>query len=472
MLLSLAPPNHMQQNDVKPPHDYPIYPKPTPSRYSPPPSPRNLPPFLEDSRMNNSHRGLPPLPTGLPGALSLPPPERGHSTAPPLGHLPAPPSQWAGQDESMRSWLHAKAEEDRRKQEEERTRQEGLRLDQRRIEQDMLRESLQGGIPPPMVPLIFAGIGGGSLPAHTLEWAQQYLASLTIQNQQQQQQIQAQQQQLHQQQLQQQQQQQQQQQMSPDIHRDRMIQSNPYAAHQPLQAPPPLSQAPATVQASQSRSSISGPVTATPTALSRLNTTDFVPGSLTSQPNRPPVHQMPQAQTPAAEQPSGPGLFFHHWTPPNPTSSSAGNQPPTPSGKSTHGSPFSQHAGSHLRSEYQNSPKKRKTASGHAVPVPPTSQPSDPSQPRSSRSSREREMSPGHRNRATQHSRQDSDASSRDQELGARNIARPSSRQQRRDELSGGAGSSPRRKLTGSSTSGSSEDSNPVRYEVLKSETR
>ena len=49
-----------------------------------------------------------------------------------------------------------------------------------------------------MVPLIFAGIGGGNLPAHTLEWAQQYLASLTLQNQQQQQQqqIQAQQQQL------------------------------------------------------------------------------------------------------------------------------------------------------------------------------------------------------------------------------------------------------------------------------------
>ncbi|KIW93813.1 uncharacterized protein Z519_05128 [Cladophialophora bantiana CBS 173.52] len=471
MLLSVVPPNHMQQNDVKPPHDYPIYPKPTPSRYSPPPSPRNLPPFSEDLRMNNSHRGLPPLPAGLPGSLNLPPPERGHSTVPPLGHLPAPPSQWAGQDESMRSWLHAKAEEDRRKQEEEKTRQEGLRLDQRRIEQDMLRESLQGGIPPPMVPLIFAGIGGGNLPAHTLEWAQQYLASLTIQNQQQQQQIQAQQHQLHQQQIQQQQQQQQQ--MSPDMHRDRMIQSNPYAGHQPLQAPLPLAQALPTAQSTQSRSSISGPTPATPSALSRLNTTDFVPNALASQTSRQPLHHPPQqAQTPAAEQPSGPGLFFHHWTPPNPSSSSAGNQPPTPSGKSTHGSPFSQHAGSHLRSEYQNSPKKRKTASGHAVPVPPTSQPSDPSQPMSSRSSREREMSPGHRNRATRHSRQNSDASSREQEVSGRNMARPSSRQQRRDELSGGAGPSPRRKLTGSSPSGSSEDSNPVRYEGDKSETR
>src|SRR4051812_8433800 len=126
MLLALSQPNHMQNNDIRSPHDYPPYHKVTPSGYSPPESPRNLPSFFEerDSKMNNSHRGLP-----LPAALSLPPPDRGHSTAPaPLGHLPAPPSQWAGQDDSMRSWLHAKAEEDRRKQEEEKTRQEGLRL--------------------------------------------------------------------------------------------------------------------------------------------------------------------------------------------------------------------------------------------------------------------------------------------------------------------------------------------------------
>lgn len=409
--------------------------------------------------MNNSHRGLP-----LPAALSLPPPDRVHSAAPPpLGHLPAPPSQWTGQDESMRSWLHAKAEEDRRKQEEEKTRQEGLRLDQRRIEQNMLRESLQGGIPPPMVPLIFAGIGGGNLPAHTLEWAQQYLASLSIQNQQQQQQIQAQQQQLHQQQLHQQQQQQQ----SPDLHRDsRMIPPNPYGAHQPLPTPQP-SQTALTSQAGQSstqgRNSVSGSAT-----LSRLNTADFIASSATSQTSRQPLHPVPQSQTASSEQSSGPGLFFHHWTPPNP--SSGGNQPPTPSGKSNAGSPFSQHAGSHLRSEYQNSPKKRKAAGGQAVPMPPTSQPSDPSQPMSSRSSRERDMSPGHRSRPARHSRQNSDASSRDQDLGGRNVARPSSRQQRRDELSGGA-AGPRRQLTGSSTSGSSEEV-PVRYEGLKSETR
>ncbi|KIX03413.1 uncharacterized protein Z518_06965 [Rhinocladiella mackenziei CBS 650.93] len=447
MLLALAPPNPMQ-SDIKTPHDYPAYNKPTLSRYSPPESPRNLPSVFEDSRMNNPHRGLP-----LPAGLSLPPPDRGPSTAPPpLGHLPAPPSQWAGQDESMRSWLHAKAEEDRRKQEEERTRQEGLRLDQRRIEQNMLRESLQGGIPPPMVPLIFAGIGGGNLPGHTLEWAQQYLASLTLQNQQQHQQIQAQQQQIQQQQLQQQQQ------TSPDPLRDsRMIPPNPYGGHQPSAS-----------SSSQGRNSISGPQPAS-TALSRLNTSEFIPSSTTNQANRQSLHPLQQTQTASSEQSSGVGLFFHHWTPPN-TSSSGGVQPPTPSGKSNHGSPFSQHTGSHLRSEYHNSPKKRKTTGGHAVPVPPTSQPPDPSRPMSSRSSREREMSPGHRNRPLRHSRQNSDASSREQDTGGRNIARSRSRQQHRDELSGGE-SGPRRQLTDSSVSGSSED-NPVRYEGLKSETR
>jgi hypothetical protein len=88
----------------------------------------------------------------------------------------------------------------------------------------------------------------------------------------------------------------------------------------------------------------------------------------------------------------------------------------------------------------------------------------------SSRSSREREMSPSHRHRATRHARQDSDASSREQEAGGRHIARPSSRQQR-NELSGAAGPDQRRQLTGSSTSGSSED-NPLRYEGSHSETR
>lgn len=81
-------------------------------------------------------------------------------------------------------------------------------------------------------------------------------------------------------------------------------------------------------------------------------------------------------------------------------------------------------------------------------------------------------MSPGHRHRPARHSRPNSDdASSREQDImGVRNIARPSSRQQRRDELGGGI-AGPRRRLTGSSTSGSSEEA-PIRYEGYKSETR
>lgn len=78
----------------------------------------------------------------------------------------------------MRHWLQARAEEEKTRQEEERTRQEGLRLEQRKIEMDMLRSSLGGGVPPPMIPLVFAGMAsGGVLPQAALDWAQQFMAS-------------------------------------------------------------------------------------------------------------------------------------------------------------------------------------------------------------------------------------------------------------------------------------------------------
>ena len=442
MLLALKP--NPMQTDIKPPLDYQPF-KAPPSRYSPPESPRNIPSLFEE-RMNNLHRGLPP-----PAGLNLPPPDRGTSTAPSnLGHLPAPPSQWAGQDDSMRSWLHAKAEEDRRKQEEERTRQEGLRLDQRRIEERMLRDSLSGGIPPPMVPLIFAGIGGGNLPSHTLEWAQQYLASLSIQNHQQQQQIQVQQQQLSQQQqapppppqpLPQPQ-------MSPDMRRDnRMIPPNPYGGPPPTQSNPP----PPPAQSSRPLGSTSAPQSST--SLSRLNTTEFVPSNNAQ---RAPLHPLSQQQTASSEQGSGNALFFHHWTPPNPNS--VGNQPPTPSGKSQQGSPFGQSGPpSHLRADYQNSPKKRKAVGGHPAQPPPTSAPEGTSPSYSGPPSRE-----GEEGTERRHSRQHSDASSRDEHR----VARPSSRQQRHDELSAGA-NGPRKYFTHSS-SGSSEE----RYEGSRGEPR
>ncbi|KAK4122668.1 hypothetical protein N657DRAFT_656792 [Parathielavia appendiculata] len=77
----------------------------------------------------------------------------------------------------MRAWLAAKAEEDKRRQEEERTRQESYRLEQRRMECEILRTSLQGGIPPPLVPVVFAGMGGGALSPAALDWAQQFMVS-------------------------------------------------------------------------------------------------------------------------------------------------------------------------------------------------------------------------------------------------------------------------------------------------------
>ncbi len=95
---------------------------------------------------------------------------------PPMGPLPAPPTDWRNAEESMRSWLQARQEEDRRRQEEEKTRQETLRLEQRKIEQNMLHESLQGGIPPYLIPMVFAGMGGANLANASLEGAQHYLA--------------------------------------------------------------------------------------------------------------------------------------------------------------------------------------------------------------------------------------------------------------------------------------------------------
>ena len=144
---------------------------------------------MSDQLMSAPHRGLPP-PAALPPVQ--PPPGSGPSQAPSslsagqpvpppppsqsqtLGQLPPAPS-W--HEESMRAWLAAKAEEDKRKQEEERTRQESYRLEQRRMEHEILKTSLHGGIPPPLVPVVFAGMGGGALSPAALEWAQQFITS-------------------------------------------------------------------------------------------------------------------------------------------------------------------------------------------------------------------------------------------------------------------------------------------------------
>ncbi|KAK3314997.1 hypothetical protein B0H66DRAFT_481900 [Apodospora peruviana] len=134
------------------------------------------------------HRGL-PLPAAMtpvqlppgPGS-SQPPPAPSLSQAPPPlplahGQFPAAPMWQSVTEESMRSWLLAKAEEEKRRQEEEKTQQEKHRLEQRKMEFEILKTSLQGGIPPPMVPVVFAGMGGGVLSQAAVEWAQQYMYS-------------------------------------------------------------------------------------------------------------------------------------------------------------------------------------------------------------------------------------------------------------------------------------------------------
>ncbi|CZT14521.1 uncharacterized protein RCC_00498 [Ramularia collo-cygni] len=317
----------------------------------------------------HAHRGLPPM--TLPD-LNRPGPT---SLSQPLGAMPAPPSQWQGQEDSMRNWLLAKAEEDKRKQEEERTRQESLKLEQRKIEQSMLRESLQGGIPPTMVPLIYAGIGGGNLANVSVDWLQQYTGQLQL---------------AHQQQVQQ---------ASPDMHRGegRLIgppthpgpsvypaaQPTPQQvlqSHMPEQQPPPP---PGPIQTTFSayqptplrQPPTSDPRSATRTQLPRLTTNEMY----VHQPPQPvaaSVHPLQQSQTvqqQAQQATSSPSIYFHHWVPPNEARNNP--QPQTPASKAE--SQHSAHPSSsnHGESEHRESPRKRKAQGGHQANPPPSAGP-------------------------------------------------------------------------------------------------
>ncbi|PSS25328.1 hypothetical protein M430DRAFT_200848 [Amorphotheca resinae ATCC 22711] len=358
--------------------------------------------------MSTPHRGLPP-----PAAMTLPqppqqPPQIGQPPlSQPLGQLPAPLQQWQGGEESMRNWLLAKAEEDKRKQEEEKTRQESLRLEQRKIEQDMLRTSLNGGIPPYMIPMVFAGMGGGNLPATSLEWAQHYLAQAQLQ--------------------------QQQPQPQPQQH---MLPSQSHALPEQLQRGdprvPPYSgqQHPAAMTlpstpvgppgsqqsagfvpsyqmspASRSRSTIQaqGAVARPPQAshLPRLNTGEIAAGgSMQALPGQS-GHPLQQTQTaPQQETHSSPSIYFHHWQPPTSQAGSSANQPSTPSESA--------------------SPKKRKATGPHQSAPQPTSQPRYTSPPFSQTGS----ISHTPTNRRRGHSRQRSDMSAR----GLDSYGRPGSR--------------------------------------------
>ncbi|CAL8581680.1 hypothetical protein XPA_007366 [Xanthoria parietina] len=424
MILTLKP---TLQNGYASPHAYSPVQQPPSTSFSPALKPTSLPSLSNSSprRMGTPHRGLPP-----PSAMTLPNPDRTSSTSGmSIGQLPAAPSQWHGAEESMRNWLQAKSEEERRKQEEQKTQQESFKLEQRKVEQNILRESLQGGIPPYMVPMVFAGMGGGPLPNVALEWAQHAMASITLQQQAQMQQQQ------HQQQLPQQPQPQPSNQAStqPADDQRRMIagpQPNPYGPQQMQQVPPgasPQSQSnvgfapsyqnpinsvdrvrlpgppPSVTSSSSSRHQPSS-------SLPRLNTVEMQvqpPSQPQAGLQLPAQHPLQQAQSVAQqEQPASSPIYFHHWVPPN-TQSNSNKDPGTPTGKSQHESPFSQSQSSYLRSDYTNSPKKRKATGPHQAAPAPSSGPPETSPSFSHTSSGS--ASGRRRGRSRQHS----DASSR-----------------------------------------------------------
>ena len=383
--------------------------------------------------MGTPHRGLPP-----PSAMTLPDPARG--PPPPsssLGQLPPAPSQWQGAEDGMKNWLATKAEEERRKQEEEKTRQETLRLEQRKVEQSMLRESMQGGIPPHLVPIIFAGIGGGNLANISAEWIQQYTTQVQAAHQQAQAQAQ----------------------LSPDLRRDPRLlaqQSSAAAAYAaqvqaapsivpppsvlpgqtlpsqgqqtPLSTPGYAAGGPASPRARAAQAGLGGAPTSAPRSLPQSQLPRLTTNEINIQ--QPPVtpagvQQLQQTQTQQQEQ-SSPSIYFHHWVPPSSSSqekSSSGNPPATPSGKyktsPVHQS--RQRAASHASDvEYTSSPKKRKAQGPHHPAPPPTSAPGSNASPSFSHRSSSSTSTPGRRG----HARNRSDASTRAPDSSSRSLSR------------------------------------------------
>jgi len=63
--------------------------------------------------------------------------------------------RWVGTDETLRAALNAHSSLTTRYAEEERTRQEYYRLETRRVEYELLREALRGGVNPSLIPQLF-----------------------------------------------------------------------------------------------------------------------------------------------------------------------------------------------------------------------------------------------------------------------------------------------------------------------------
>ncbi|ODA82125.2 hypothetical protein RJ55_00630 [Drechmeria coniospora] len=304
---------------------------------TPKPDSRTHSPVLK--LMSASHRGLPP-----PAAMALasqqsssaggPPHQPHHHSQPsappvhgaqhgqPWAALPPPPQQWQGAEESMKNWLVAKAEEEKTKQEEERTRQESLRLEQRRVEMDMLRASLGGGIPPPMVPLVFAGMTvGGPMHQATLEWAQQFMPP--PQGQQHPPLLRS------------------QRPDSPDHrHRDGAQPAHgqhggPSAGAAPAQASASFGQYPGSPARPRGQT-VSGAIGRLGSAMAGHGTNpsqSAQPGSASMLPYQ--AHAHGQAQ--AGQQDASTSIYFHHWQPPtSQAGSGSSNRPGTPSAGEPH----------------------------------------------------------------------------------------------------------------------------------------
>ncbi|WXC66243.1 hypothetical protein SNK03_012026 [Fusarium graminearum] len=347
-------------------HDLPT--PPSTSRLSPPliyqePATKSLPVAYRghtspSQPMSAPHRGLPPpaamaLPPQQPTTVGVPPPPPPHhQPLPPQplpqqpqqqpslgplvhqqrdrGQLPAPPQQWQGAEESMKLWLQARTEEDRTRQEEERTRQESLRLEQRRVEMDMLRTSIQAGIPPPMVPLVFAGMGAGGLPPHTaLEWAQQFMPPGQVLPHAQTTSAQW--------------------PLPPEHQRE--SQSQPHTQQQGIPsastqaagyAYPPSPSRPR----GQTVSGIIGrPMVIKPGHIDIPNVPQLAHAHA--------MHQNMQQAQQQHEPQAGSSIYFHHWQPPNTQAGGSSNRPGSPSGETPRKRKATGHALSPTRSEQQ-----------------------------------------------------------------------------------------------------------------------
>lgn len=336
--------------------------------------------------------------------MNLPAPSQGSS--PGLGPLPHP---FTGSEETMRTWLLAKMEEERRKAEEEKTKQEQARVrqeeyktDQRRMEQEMLRESLKYGVPPALVPLVMMGNNPRGEWVH--EWVAQNMPLL---------------------------QQQQghppppgqlaitgpppQASPAPTLRREtRSIQQmHPQTSVAPVAAPPPphhtmgppsgtaggppphyvsTYQLPGTGTMSRSMPQAQpmqqGQAAPPRSNLPRINTGELQiqhihpnapapmgpPPGAPGPPGPPVQHQSHQQETPTVSQSP---IFFHHWVPPNSQAQSGSSSAQaTASPQRQLDSPFSHNPGPNVLSgqDYHvSSPKKRKMATVQSQQAPPPS---------------------------------------------------------------------------------------------------